>query len=185
MPVRVSLTGRRCSRPAPLADRLPQLRRAPRLELADGLTAVVGDNGQGKTNLLEALGYLATLESFRGAPTEALVRPAPTRPSCGPRSSTRRPRAAGRGRARAAPAATGCRSTGSACARPVTCSASLRVTVFSPDDLELVKGGPAERRRFLDDTLVALHPKHDALRADLDRVLRQRNALLQAGRAGA
>jgi DNA replication and repair protein RecF len=58
----------------------------------------------------------------------------------------------------------------------------LRVTVFSPDDLDLVKDGPALRRRFLDDVLVALHPKHDALRVDLDRILRQRNTLLkQAG----
>ncbi len=58
----------------------------------------------------------------------------------------------------------------------------LRVTVFSPDDLDLVKDGPALRRRFLDDVLVALHPKHDALRSDLERILRQRNTLLkQAG----
>ena len=58
----------------------------------------------------------------------------------------------------------------------------LRVSVFSPDDLVLLKGGPAERRRFLDDTLVALDPRVDALRSDLDRVLRQRGALLkQAG----
>ena len=56
---------------------------------------------------------------------------------------------------------------------------ALRVTVFAPDDLELVKGGPAERRRCLDDTLVALHPRNDALRTELDRVLRQRNALLK------
>ena len=56
---------------------------------------------------------------------------------------------------------------------------ALRVTVFAPDDLALVKGGPAERRRYLDDVLVALHPRYDALRADVDRVLRQRNALLK------
>jgi DNA replication and repair protein RecF len=59
---------------------------------------------------------------------------------------------------------------------------ALRVTVFTPDDLTLVKGGPGGRRRFLDDALVALHPRHDALRSDLERVLRQRGALLkQAG----
>jgi DNA replication and repair protein RecF len=56
---------------------------------------------------------------------------------------------------------------------------ALRVSVFSPDDLELVKGGPAERRRYLDDTLVARVPKLDLVRSDLDRVLRQRNALLR------
>ena len=59
---------------------------------------------------------------------------------------------------------------------------ALRVTVFSPDDLALVKGGPGERRRYLDDTLVAVHPRNDALRRDVDRILKQRNALLkQAG----
>lgn len=56
---------------------------------------------------------------------------------------------------------------------------ALRVSVFAPDDLALVKGGPAERRRFLDDALVAVHPRHDATRTALDRVLRQRNALLR------
>ena len=55
----------------------------------------------------------------------------------------------------------------------------VRVTVFSPDDLMLVKGGPGERRRFLDDTLVALAVKYDALRLELDRIVRQRNTLLQ------
>ena len=63
---------------------------------------------------------------------------------------------------------------------------ALRVTVFSPDDLELVKGGPATRRRYLDDLLVAHSPKLDVLRTDLDRILRQRNALLKqmGGRHG-
>jgi DNA replication and repair protein RecF len=67
---------------------------------------------------------------------------------------------------------------------------TLRVTVFSPDDLALVKGGPGERRRFLDDVLVALHPRHDQLQRDVDRVLRQRGTLLRqaastsAGRRG-
>ena len=55
----------------------------------------------------------------------------------------------------------------------------VRVTVFSPDDLTLVKGGPADRRRFLDDTLVALAVKYDAARLELDRIVRQRNTLLR------
>jgi DNA replication and repair protein RecF len=59
---------------------------------------------------------------------------------------------------------------------------TVRTTVFSPDDLALVKGGPAERRRLVDDALVACAPRHDATRADLDRILRQRTTLLkQAG----
>jgi DNA replication and repair protein RecF len=56
---------------------------------------------------------------------------------------------------------------------------ALRVSVFSPDDLTLVKGGPTERRRWLDDTLVGSHPRADALRSEFERVLRQRNALLR------
>jgi DNA replication and repair protein RecF len=60
----------------------------------------------------------------------------------------------------------------------------LRVSVFSPDDLDLIKGGPTERRRYLDDALVASHPRYDALRGEVDKVLKQRNALLKgvAGR---
>ncbi|MGH9281344.1 MAG: DNA replication/repair protein RecF, partial [Acidimicrobiales bacterium] len=56
---------------------------------------------------------------------------------------------------------------------------AVRVSLFSPDDLQLVKGGPSGRRRWLDDALVALHPRNGALRADLERILRQRNALLK------
>jgi DNA replication and repair protein RecF len=57
----------------------------------------------------------------------------------------------------------------------------LRVTVFSPDDLDLVKGGPVRRRDFLDDLLSGLAPRYEAARADFERVLRHRNALLRAG----
>ena len=57
----------------------------------------------------------------------------------------------------------------------------MRVTVFSPDDLDLVKGGPAGRRDYLDDLLVSLAPRYSAVRGDYERVLRQRNALLRHG----
>jgi len=60
----------------------------------------------------------------------------------------------------------------------------LRVTVFGPDDLELVKGGPAARRGYLDDLLVAITPRYEAARSDFERVLRQRNALLRQGVTG-
>jgi DNA replication and repair protein RecF len=56
---------------------------------------------------------------------------------------------------------------------------ALRVSVFTPDDLVVVKGGPGERRRFLDDALVALQPRNDSLRSEVERILRQRNALLK------
>jgi len=60
----------------------------------------------------------------------------------------------------------------------------MRVTVFAPDDLQLVKGGPAGRRDYLDDLLVALSPRYEAARTDYDRVLKQRNALLRGGLRG-
>ncbi|MEW6153608.1 MAG: DNA replication/repair protein RecF [Actinomycetota bacterium] len=147
------------------------------LSLPAGLLAVVGDNGAGKTNLLEAVGYLATLSSFRGAANEVLVRtgtPQAVVRGQGTRAGRElliecEVRAGGRGRTTVnrQPLRKGSELAG-----------ALRVTVFSPDDLELVKGGPTGRRRYLDDLLAALHPRHDAARRDFERVLRQRNALL-------
>src|SRR5207237_5582271 len=146
-----------------------------------GLTVVQGANGEGKTNLLEAVGYLATLSSFRGAPAEALVR-------VGAESAVVRAEGEREGRSLLIEASlprVG-RDRVLVNRQPLRRARDLvgylRVSVFSPDDLALVKGGPAERRRYLDDTLVALHPKNDVLQGDLDRVLRQRNTLLkQAG----
>jgi DNA replication and repair protein RecF len=142
-----------------------------------GLTVLRGANGAGKTNLLEATGYLASLSSFRGAGPDILVRQ-----GCdaavvrGELSRAGRSllleaeiRAAGRGRASL---------NRQAVRRASDLREALSVTVFSPDDLELVKGGPSGRRRYLDDALVALHPRNDALRRDLERIVRQRNALL-------
>jgi DNA replication and repair protein RecF len=151
------------------------------LSPAPGLTAVVGDNGQGKTNLLEAVGYLATLDSFRGAPAEALVRAG--RDQAVVRAEVE---ADGRTSLIEAVLAKGGRDRVLVNRQPLRRTRDLlgtvRTTVFSPDDLVLVKGGPAERRRLLDDTIVACVPRHDATRSDLERVLRQRGALLkQAG----
>jgi len=146
--------------------------------LAPGLTAIVGANGEGKTNLLEAMGYLATLSSFRGAPTEALVR-------AGAEQAVVRAEGEREGRELLIEAeiVPGGRSrvlvNRQRLARARDLLGALRVTVFSPDDLTLVKGGPGERRRYLDDTLVSVHSRHDALRSDLERILRQRNALLR------
>ena len=145
--------------------------------LAPGLTAVVGDNGTGKTNLLEAIGYLATLSSFRGVGREALVRHGAAQAvvrgeavRAGRRLSVETEiTRSGRGRTRL---------NGQPVRRSSDLDESLVVSVFSPDDLELVKGGPAGRRRYLDDLLVALHPRQEKLRRDLDRVLRQRASLL-------
>jgi DNA replication and repair protein RecF len=151
-------------------------------DLTAGTTAIIGDNGQGKTNLAEALAYLATLSSFRGAPTEAMVRVgastavirATVRHDDG-RETLIEAELAAAGRSRV-------QVNRQKLARVRDLLGSLRVTVFSPDDLTLVKGSPGDRRRFLDDTLVALATKYDAIRLDIDRIVRQRNTLLkQAG----
>jgi DNA replication and repair protein RecF len=153
------------------------------VNLAPGLTVLVGDNGQGKTNLLEALAWLATLSSFRGAPTEALVRRGA--PFAVIRALAERD---GRNLLLEAQLEPGRRNrvlvNRQSLRRAGDLLGSLRVTVFTPDDLDIVKDGPGERRRFLDDALVARHPRNDAIRAEVDKILRQRNALLRqtAGR---
>ncbi len=153
-------------------------------DLHPGTTAVVGRNGQGKTNLAEALAYLATLDSFRGAPVEAMIR-------MGADSAVIRATVVhddGRELLVEAEISRTGRNrvlvNRQRLARARELLGVVRVTVFSPDDLSVVKEGPAERRRFLDDTLVALALKYDALRLELDRVVRQRNTLLKqaAGR---
>jgi DNA replication and repair protein RecF len=155
---------------------------AATFDLTTGVTAVIGDNGQGKTNFAEALAYLATLASMRGAPADAMVRvgagAAVIRATV--RDETERESLIeaeinpnGRNRVQV---------NRQHLARSRDLLGVVRVTVFSPDDLVIVKGAPSERRRFLDDTLVALAIKYDALRLELDRIVRQRNTLLkQAG----
>jgi DNA replication and repair protein RecF len=159
------------------------------LEPAPGLTVVTGGNGEGKTNLLEAVGWLATLSSFRGAPSEALVREGEEHAVL--RASVVRTEAEGAVRTTLVEAelARSGRDRVLVNKAPLRRGrdllGTLRTTVFSPDDLALVKGGPGERRRFLDDLLVACAPRHAATRADLERILRQRGALLRSagGRA--
>jgi DNA replication and repair protein RecF len=146
----------------------------------DGLTLIQGDNGVGKTNLLEAVGYLATMSSFRGAPHEALVRMGCQRAAVRAEVEREQRRllievdipVSGRERAQV---------NRQPLRRARDLLGALRVSVFSPDDLVLVKGAPGERRRFLDDALVALQPRYDATRSDLERALRQRASLLKQG----
>jgi DNA replication and repair protein RecF len=156
------------------------------LDLADGTVAVLGDNGQGKTNLTESLGYLATMRSFRGVPSAALIRDGATEAVV--RATVRHDdgrevlveaRLAREGR-------NVIHVNRRRLARARDLLGVVRTTVFSPDDLELVKGGPQLRRDWLDDALVALAVRHDALRLEVDRVVRQRNATLKAaaGRLG-
>lgn len=152
---------------------------AATFELTAGTTVVVGDNGQGKTNFAEALAYLASLSSFRNAPPDALVRVGASSAviRAGVRDDDGRASLieaelvpAGRNRVQV---------NRQRLQRTRDLLGVVRVTVFSPDDLTMVKGGPVERRRFLDDTLVALAVKYDAARLELERILRQRNTLLR------
>ncbi len=150
------------------------------LPLGEGLTAILGPNGVGKTNLLEALGLLATLKSFRGAPTERLVRRDQAQAVI--RAEGRRDDRDVLIELELAKGKTRAQVNRQRLQRTRDLLGAIRVTVFAPDDLSLVNEGPAVRREFLDDVLVALDPRVDAVLSDLDRILKQRNALLrQAG----
>ena len=150
-----------------------------------GLTALIGANGAGKTNLLEAVAYLGSLSSFRGAPGEALVRIGADHAVVRAEIDAEVP-----GRSSMATVEAELHRSGRdrvlVNRQPLRRTSDLlgivQVTVFSPDDLALVKGGPSHRRRLIDDLVVAHSPRLGAVRADLDRVLRQRATLLrQAG----
>jgi DNA replication and repair protein RecF len=148
------------------------------LELGPGSTALVGSNGQGKTNIVEALLYVATLASHRVANDAPLVRQGAERAIVRARVERDErstlvelelnPGKANRARVNRGPVPR---------AREVL--GILRTVLFAPEDLALVKGDPSDRRRFLDDLLVARTPRLAGVRADYERVLKQRNALLK------
>jgi DNA replication and repair protein RecF len=150
------------------------------VELAPGLTVLFGANAVGKTSLLEAVGWAGRAKSFRGVPDAALVR-------SGCSEAILRLEVAEGERLQLLEVAI--RAVGAnrvllnrnRLNRTRDLAGLLRVTVFAPDDLDLVKGGPSGRRDFLDDLLGGLAPRYDAARGDFERVLRHRNALLRAG----
>jgi len=148
------------------------------LELGPGPTALVGPNGQGKTNLVEALGYAATLSSHRVSADAPLVR-------AGAERAVVRARVERGGRSTLVEVelnpgrANRARINRSPVPRPREVVGLLRTVLFAPEDLALVRGDPAERRRFLDDLLVLRAPRLAGVRADYERVLKQRNALLK------
>ena len=149
------------------------------VDFAAGLTAIVGSNGHGKTNLLEALGFVAGLGSFRGATDAALIRDGAESAviRCAVRSDTDREVLIEAELARARP--NRIRVNQQQVSRRRDLFGVLTATIFSPEDLELVKGEPAGRRRWIDDALAAVRPSWAALRSELDRILRQRNTLLR------
>ncbi|QIK84753.1 DNA replication/repair protein RecF [Sanguibacter sp. HDW7] len=148
------------------------------LELEPGVNAFVGPNGQGKTNLVEAIGYIATLGSHRVSTDAALIRAGQeravvrTRVVRGDRASTI-DLEINAGRANRA------RINRSPVPRVRDVVGILRTVLFAPEDLVLVKGDPDARRRFLDDLMILVSPRLAAVIADYERVLRQRSALLK------
>jgi len=150
--------------------------------LGPGVTTFTGANGQGKTNLIEAVDYLATLGSHRVASDQPLVRHTAQRAIVRARvqaglDDARQllleveivPGKANRASLNRAPLR-----------RPRELLGALRTVVFSPEDLALVKGDPSERRRFIDELITTRWPRLAGVRADYDRVLRQRSALLKS-----
>ncbi|WP_433345848.1 DNA replication/repair protein RecF [Micromonospora sp. CA-111912] len=148
------------------------------VDLEPGPNVLTGANGVGKTNLAEALGYVATLDSHRVATDAPLVRMGASSAviRCAVVHDGREllveleivPGKANRARLGRSPARR---------ARDVL--GALRLVLFAPEDLELVRGDPAERRRYLDDLLVNRQPRYAGVRADYERVVKQRNALLR------
>ena len=148
------------------------------IDLDPGPSVIVGPNGYGKTNLVEAMGYVATLSSHRVSSDQPLVRVGAERAivRCAIVHDEREllveleivPGKANRARLGRAPVTR---------AREIV--GALRLVLFAPEDLALVRGDPAERRRYLDDLLVQRQPRYAGVRADYERVLKQRNALLR------
>ncbi|NJC68826.1 DNA replication/repair protein RecF [Planosporangium thailandense] len=157
------------------------------VDLEPGACVLVGRNGQGKTNLVEALGYVATLSSHRVATDAPLVR-------FGAQRAVVRTAVVHEAREllvelQIEPGkANKARLGRSPLTRVRDVLGALRMVLFAPEDLALVRGDPSERRRYLDELLTLRQPRYAGVRADYERVLKQRNALLRtaylARRAG-
>ncbi|MCC2313507.1 DNA replication/repair protein RecF [Cellulomonas xiejunii] len=152
------------------------------LPLEPGITALVGPNGQGKTNLVEAVGYVATLGSHRVPSDAALVRAGANRAVV--RAKVVREERPTLVEVEITPGkANRSRINGGSPGRARDILGILRTVLFAPEDLALVKGDPDGRRRFLDDLLVQLTPRIAGVLGDYERVLRQRSALLKSAGA--
>jgi len=152
------------------------------LTLEPGVTTFVGANGQGKTNVVEALGYLASLSSHRVATDQPLIRQGCERAVI--RAQVVRDDRqllleieVVNGKANRA------RVNKSPLPRTRELLGILRTVLFAPEDLALVRGEPDQRRRFLDELMVLRTPRLAGVRSDYDRVLKQRNALLKSAAA--
>ena len=151
------------------------------VELGPGVTSFLGRNGQGKTNLVEAIDYLSRLASHRVASDTPLVR-------AGAERAIVRAAVVKDGRTAVLEVelnpgkSNRARVNKAVLPRARELLGLVRTVVFSPEDLALVKGDPSERRHFLDDLLVLRTPRLAGVRSDYDRVLKQRNSLLKTAR---
>ncbi len=143
-----------------------------------GTTVITGRNGAGKTSVLEAVTYLSTLQSFRRSPREALVQRGAEQAilravtMVDGRSVSIEAELSNTGRWRTMVNRQTVR-------RRSDLHDALRTTVFSPEDIGVVRSGPAERRRFLDETMAVVDPKAARAAEDVEKILRQRSALLR------
>lgn len=154
--------------------------RSAEVGFAPGVNLIVGENGQGKTNLVEAIGYFSSVSSHRVSSDSALIR-------AGADSAVARMRIAvlerealleiqlNRGQPNRA-------QVNRNPSKPRELTRWFSAVVFAPEDLSLVRGEPAIRRKFLDEALVARHPRLAGILADYDRVVKQRSSLLKSAR---
>ena len=149
------------------------------IQLSEGVTTFVGRNGQGKTNLVEAIGYAATLNSHRVSTDAPLVRSGAERALIGldvvlPDRDCVVEIEVNPGKANRA------RINRASVTKARDVLGIVHTVLFAPEDLALVKGDPAERRRFIDELLIQRSPRMAGVKADYERVLKQRNALLKS-----
>lgn len=152
------------------------------LTLTPGVTVLIGANGLGKTNLVESIGYLSSLSSHRVSHDGPLLRFGTERALI----RAQLVRAEQKVIVEIELNATRANRARINRANPVRARDILgicRTVLFAPEDLALVKGDPGNRRRFLDDLLVVLMPRHAGTRSDYEKVLKQRNALLKSARS--
>lgn len=158
------------------------------VELPEGPTVLVGANGQGKTNLVEALAYLSTFSSHRVGAEGALVRIPIDEDEAAPGGAVIRARVVTSGREQVIEleivrGKANRARINRAQVKPREILGIVRTVVFAPEDLSLVRGDPSVRRSFLDDLATQLSPIHTSVRSDFDRVARQRAALMKAAQA--
>lgn len=142
-----------------------------------GSTAIVGGNGVGKTTLLEAAFYCATLSSFRTSSDAALIRSGASRAVIRAevehlRTETIELEIAARGRGRA-------QLGGAPVSKRREILGVLRASIFGPEQQAIIRGEPGDRRRFIDGLLVMLAPRYHQTLREYERILRQRNSLLR------